>query len=161
MKILVIQGPNLNMLGHRDPRIYGTLTLEQIHANMKMWASQNQLELEFLQSNHEGEIIDKIQECVGGEYEGVLMNPGGLSHTSISLADAIASCGVPVVEVHLSNIQAREEARQKSITAAVSVGIIAGFGPLGYHLGLLALTNIIQEIKQLKESQEQANNPQA
>ncbi|RDU61969.1 type II 3-dehydroquinate dehydratase [Helicobacter didelphidarum] len=162
MKILVIQGPNLNMLGHRDPRLYGTMTLEQIHNNMKAFATQQKeangeaLELEFYQSNFEGEIIDKLQECVGGEYEGVIMNPGGLSHTSISLADAIIASGVPVVEVHLSNIQAREPERKISVTGAVSVGMITGFGPLSYHLALIAVLNIVNEIKMMKQQ-----NPQA
>ena len=141
MKILVIQGPNLNMLGHRDPRLYGTMTLEQIHNNMKAFAAQQKgpngenLELEFFQSNFEGEIIDKLQECVGGDYEGIIMNPGGLSHSSISLADAIVASGVPVIEVHLSNIHAREPERRVSITGAVSVGIISGFGlPVSHRI---------------------------
>ena len=100
MKVLVIQGPNLNMLGHRDPRLYGTMTLEQIHSNMKAFATQQKapngedLELEFFQSNFEGEIIDKLQECVGGDYDGVIMNPGGLSHSSISIVDAIVKTGI-------------------------------------------------------------------
>lgn len=159
MKILVIQGPNLNMLGHRDPRLYGTMKLEQIHNNMKAFADSQQgpngekLELEFFQSNFEGEIIDKLQECVGSEYEGVIMNPGGLSHTSISVADAIVASGVPVIEVHLSNIHGREPERRVSLTAAVSVGIISGFGPLGYHLALIAILNVASEIKMLKQQQ--------
>ncbi len=162
MKILVIQGPNLNMLGHRDPRLYGTMTLEQIHTNMSSFASTQkgasgeELELDFFQSNFEGEIIDKLQECVGGEYEGVIINPGGLSHTSISLADAIVASGIPVVEVHLSNIHAREPERRISITGAVSVGVIAGFGPLGYHLALVAIMNVANEIKMLKQQNQQA-----
>lgn len=163
MKILVIQGPNLNMLGHRDPRLYGQATLEQIHTNMENFAKQqtngkDEMKLEFFQSNLEGEIIDKLQECVGGEYDGVLINPGGLAHTSISLADAITASGVPVVEIHLSNIHAREEYRQKSITAGVSVGIISGFGPMGYHLGLIALGNIITELALLKQQQASQQN---
>ncbi len=162
MKILVIQGPNLNMLGHRDPRLYGTMTLEQIHNNMNAFAetqksaSGEDLKLDFFQSNFEGEIIDKLQECVGGEYEGVIINPGGLSHTSISVADAIVASGVPVVEVHLSNIHSREPERRISITGAVSVGVIAGFGPLSYHLALVAIMNVANEIKMLKQQ-----NPQS
>ena len=160
MKILLIQGPNLNMLGQRDPRLYGTMTLEQIHNNMKAFAAQQKgpngenLELEFFQSNFEGEIIDKLQECVGGDYEGIIMNPGGLSHSSISLADAIVASGVPVIEVHLSNIHAREPERRVSITGAVSVGIISGFGPLSYHLALIAILNVVGEIKMLKQQQQ-------
>lgn len=158
MKILIIQGPNLNILGHRDPRLYGTMTLEQIHSNMSAFAATQKdanggaLELDFYQSNFEGEIIDKLQECIGGEYDGVIMNPGGLTHTSICLADAIVASGVPVVEVHLSNIHAREPERRVSVTGAVSVGVIAGFGPLSYHLALIAVMNVANEIKMLKQN---------
>ena len=161
MKILVIQGPNLNILGHRDPRLYGTMTLEQIHNNMQAFAATQKapngesVELEFFQSNFEGEIIDKLQECIGDEYDGVIMNPGGLSHTSISIADAIMASGVPVIEAHLSNIHAREPERRVSVTGAVSVGIISGFGPLSYHLALIAITNVINELKMLKQQQQQ------
>lgn len=157
MKILVIQGPNLNLLGHRDPRIYGPLTLEQIHDHMSGAAKQNGMELDFFQSNFEGEIIDKLQECVGGEYKGVIINPGAYAHTSIAIADAIASCGVPVVEVHISNILAREDFRAKSYTAAVCAGVITGFGAFGYHLGLISIAQIVNEIENMKASQ--AQNP--
>ncbi|STQ87068.1 type II 3-dehydroquinate dehydratase [Helicobacter muridarum] len=161
MKILVIQGPNLNMLGHRDPRLYGTMTLEQIHSNMKSFAQSQKapngesIDIEFFQTNFEGEIIDKLQECIGSDFDGIIMNPGGLSHNSISIADAIVASGLPVVEAHLSNIHAREIERRTSVTGAVSVGMIAGFGPLSYHLSLIAIINIAAEIKELKK-----NNPQ-
>ncbi|PAF41935.1 type II 3-dehydroquinate dehydratase [Helicobacter sp. 11S02596-1] len=153
MRILVIQGPNLNMLGYRDPRIYGTMTLEQIHENMQAFAKQNHLEIDFFQSNFEGEMIDKIQECVGSDYAGIIMNPGAYSHTSIAIADAIMAAGVPVVEVHLSNIHAREEFRRHSYTGAVSAGVIAGFGAFGYHMAIIAMMQILSEIKAIKESQ--------
>lgn len=146
MKILVIQGPNLNMLGHRDPRIYGPMKLEQIHQNLETLAKQNNFEIEFYQSNFEGEIIDKIQECIG-IFNGILINPAAYSHTSIAIADAIALVEIPVVEVHLSNIFARDDFRRKSFTGEVSAGVITGFGPFGYHLGLLSLMQIITEIK--------------
>lgn len=155
MKILVLQGPNLNVLGHREPHIYGNVTLEQIHENLKNQAQQNNAQIEFFQSNFEGEIIDKLQECIGGEYSGVIINPAGYSHTSIAIADAIASCGVPVVEVHISNIHAREDFRTKSITARVCAGVITGFGAFGYHLGLIALFQILSEIAMIKAQQEQ------
>lgn len=161
MKILVIQGPNLNILGHRDPRIYGPMTLEQIHNNMQEFGKQNKTEIDFFQSNFEGEIIDKIQEAIGGEYQGIIINPGAYSHTSIAIADAIASCGVPVVEVHLSNILAREEFRRVSYTGAVSTGVISGFGAFGYHLALISILQIIGEVEAIKEAQKkqmQANN---
>lgn len=157
MKILVLQGPNLNVLGHREPHIYGNVTLEQIHENLKNQAQQNNAQIEFFQSNFEGEIIDKLQECIGGEYSAVLINPAAYSHTSIAIADAIASCGVPVVEVHISNIHAREDFRAKSITARVCAGVITGFGAFGYHLGLIALFQILSEIALLKAQQEQQN----
>ncbi len=161
MKILVIQGPNLNLLGHRDPRIYGPMTLQQIHENMKAVGSQNNIDLEFFQSNFEGEIIDKIQECVGGEYDGVIINPGAYAHTSIAIADAIMSAGVPVVEVHISNILAREEFRQKSYTASVCAGVITGFGAYGYHLALIAIGQIVTEVKAYQQSQQNQQSQQA
>lgn len=154
MKIVVIQGPNLNMLGHRDPRLYGDMKLEQIHANLETLAKQNNFEVEFFQSNFEGEIVDKIQECIG-TADGILINPAAYSHTSIAIADAIALVGIPVVEVHLSNIFARDDFRKKSITGAMSAGVISGFGPFGYHIGLLSVMQIITEIKQLKKQNEE------
>lgn len=152
MKIVVIQGPNLNMLGHRDPRIYGPMKLEQIHQNIEQVAKQNNFDIEFFQSNFEGEIVDKIQECIG-TADGILINPAAYSHTSIAIADAIALVGIPVVEVHLSNIFAREDFRKTSHTGAVSAGVISGFGPFGYHLGLMALMQIITEINMQKNAQ--------
>lgn len=151
MKIVVIQGPNLNMLGHRDPRIYGNIKLEQIHQNLEAIAKQNNFEIEFFQSNFEGEIVDKIQECIG-EADGILINPAAYSHTSIAIADAISLVGIPVVEVHLSNIFARDEFRKTSLTAAVSAGVICGLGAFGYHMGILSLMQIITEINLAKQN---------
>ena len=155
MKIAVIQGPNLNMLGVREQNIYGPMSLDQIHEQMKGTASQNGIELEFSQSNLEGEIIDKIQECLG-EVDGIIINPAAYTHTSIAIRDALAAVALPTVEVHISNIYKREEFRQKSITAASSTGVIAGFGPFGYHLALISLTQILNEIKAQQEMQQQA-----
>ena len=152
MKIAVIQGPNLNMLGIREQNIYGPMTLDQIHEQMKGSAEQNGVELEFFQSNLEGEIIDKIQECLG-TVDGVIINPAAYSHTSIAIADAIASISLPVVEVHISNIYKREEFRQKSVTATASLGVITGFGPFGYHMGLIALMQILNELKASQQAQ--------
>ncbi|WQW99816.1 type II 3-dehydroquinate dehydratase [Helicobacter pylori] len=159
MKILVIQGPNLNMLGHRDPRLYGMVTLDQIHEIMQTFVKQGNLdvELEFFQTNFEGEIIDKIQESVGSDYEGIIINPGAFSHTSIAIADAIMLAGKPVIEVHLTNIQAREEFRKNSYTGAACGGVIMGFGPLGYNTALMAMVNILAEMKAFQEAQK--NNP--
>ncbi len=158
MKIAVIQGPNLNMLGVREQHIYGPMTLDQIHEQMKAHAEQNGVELEFFQSNLEGEIVDKIQECLG-EVNGIIINPAAYSHTSIAIADAISAVALPTVEVHISNIYKREEFRQKSITAASGTGVITGFGPFGYHLGLISLTQILSEIQ--AQEAEQATEPEA
>lgn len=155
MKIAVIQGPNLNMLGVRERNIYGAMNLEQIHEQLKASASQNGVELEFFQSNLEGEIIDRIQECLG-TVDGIMINPAAYSHTSIAIKDALSAVNMPVVEVHISNIYKREEFRQKSITAGASTGVISGFGPFGYHMGLIALMQIIAELKAVTQAQ-QAN----
>ena len=156
MKVAVIQGPNLNMLGIREQHIYGPMSLEQIHEQMKGAASQNSIELEFFQSNLEGEIVDKIQECLG-EVDGIIINPAAYSHTSIAIKDALAAVALPTVEVHISNIYKREKYRQTSVTAGSATGVITGFGPFGYHLGLIALTQILNEIKTQQEHQAKAN----
>ena len=153
MKIAVIQGPNLNMLGIREQHIYGSMSLEQIHEQLKNAAAQNGVELEFFQSNFEGEIVDRIQECLG-TVDGIMINPAAYSHTSIAIKDALSAVSMPVVEVHISNIYKREEFRQKSITAGASTGVISGFGPFGYHMGLIALMQIISEIKAISQAQQ-------
>lgn len=155
MKIAVIQGPNLNMLGIREQHIYGPMSLEQIHEQLQGAASQNGVELEFFQSNLEGEIVDRIQESLG-TVDGILINPAAYSHTSIAIKDALSAVELPTVEVHISNIYKREEFRQKSVTAAAATGVVSGFGPFGYHMGLIALMQIISEIKAVQEAQENA-----
>ncbi len=155
MKIVVIQGPNLNMLGVREQHIYGPMKLEEIHAQMKNFADQNKIDIEFFQSNLEGEIVDRIQECLG-DADGIIINPAAYSHTSIAIRDAIAAVELPTIEVHLSNIHAREDFRKKSITAEVCAGVIAGVGPFGYHLAMIGMTQIISEIKAMQEAQAQA-----
>jgi 3-dehydroquinate dehydratase-2 len=156
MKIAVIQGPNLNMLGIREQHIYGPMSLEQIHDQLKASADQNGVELEISQSNLEGEIVDRIQECLG-TVDGILINPAAFSHTSIAIKDALSAVSLPTVEVHISNIYKREEFRQKSITAGASTGVITGFGPFGYHMGLMALTQIISEVKAVEQAQAEEN----
>lgn len=151
MKIAVIQGPNLNMLGIREKHIYGPMSLEQIHEQLKSAAEQNGIELEFFQSNLEGEIVDRIQECLG-TVDGIMINPAAYSHTSIAIKDALSAVNMPVVEVHISNIYKREEFRQKSVTAGASTGVISGFGPFGYHMGLIALMQIIAELKAVSQA---------
>ena len=155
MKIAVIQGPNLNMLGIREQHIYGPMSLDQIHEQLKGAASQNGVEVEFFQSNLEGEIVDRIQECLG-TVDGIMINPAAYSHTSIAIKDALSAVAMPVVEVHISNSYKREEFRQQSITAGASTGVISGFGPFGYHMGLIALMQIVSEIKAVTNAQQTA-----
>ncbi|MBS9778804.1 MAG: type II 3-dehydroquinate dehydratase [Campylobacteraceae bacterium] len=154
MKIVVIQGPNLNMLGHREQNIYGPMKLEEIHAQMENVAKQNNIEIEFFQSNLEGEIVDRIQECVG-EADGVIINPAAYTHTSIAIRDAIIASGLPTIEVHISNLHRREEFRQKSLISAVCNGTVTGFGPLGYHLAMIAMLQVFQEIEAYEKAQKE------
>lgn len=160
MKVVVIQGPNLNMLGHREQNIYGPMKLEDIHNQMSAFAEQNGVEIEFFQSNLEGEIVDRIQECLG-EANGIIINPAAYTHTSIAIRDAISAVQIPTVEVHLSNVYAREEFRQKSLTAPVCAGQIAGFGPFSYHMAMIAITQIMNELKAMQEAQQAQQAQQA
>jgi len=155
MKVVVIQGPNLNMLGVREQGIYGQMKLEDIHAQMKAFAEQQGLEIEFFQSNLEGEIVDRIQECLG-DADGIIINPAAYTHTSVAIRDAIAAVQIPTIEVHLSNIYAREKFRHKSLIAPVCAGQISGMGPFGYHLAMVGITQILNEIKMMKEAQKKA-----
>ncbi|MET4105080.1 type II 3-dehydroquinate dehydratase [Hymenobacter sp. UYP22] len=133
MKILLLNGPNLNLLGRREPGIYGTRSFEDYLPELRE-AFPN-LELEYFQSNHEGELIDKLHE-VGFSHHGIVLNAGGYTHTSVALADAVAAIGAPVVEVHLSNLHAREEFRQKSLLGRNCIGSISGFKLESYKLAL-------------------------
>ncbi len=137
-RILVIHGPNLNLLGSREPDIYGTTTLEQINGDLSSAAKEWGAELEFFQSNYEGALVDRIQESQSWA-DGILINPGGLTHTSVTLRDALVATELPIVEVHLSNIFAREEFRRNSFVSPIALGVISGFGPMGYGLALNAL----------------------
>ena len=135
IRVLVIHGPNLNLLGSRDPSVYGTTTLAEIDAELARRAAAAGVEIESVQSNLEGELVDQVQRG-GVEFDAIIINPGGYSHTSVALRDALDAVGVPAIEVHLSNIAARESFRHRSLTGAVCVGQISGFGPRSYYLGL-------------------------
>jgi len=154
MKVVVIQGPNLNMLGIREQNIYGAMKLEDIHAQMKSFADQAKVEIEFFQSNLEGEIVDRIQECIG-DADGIIINPAAYTHTSIAIRDAIAAVQIPTIEVHLSNIYQREDFRHKSLIAPVCAGQITGMGPFSYHLAMVGMTQVLNEVKMMKEKQKQ------
>ena len=139
MDILIIHGPNLDILGKRDENIYGRISLEEINSLIKKRASEENINVEFFQSNFEGEIIGKIHEAMGDNTNGIIINPGAFTHYSIAIRDALEAVNIPVVEVHLSNIYNREEFRQKSVIAPVCMGQITGFGHNSYLLALDAL----------------------
>lgn len=139
-KILVIHGPNLSLLGKREPGIYGKTTLKQINVELLKVAKRNKVSLIIKQSNVEGEIVNFITK---NKYSGILINPAAYTHTSVAIRDAIAAVGIPAIEVHLSNIYSREEFRHKSLISPVAKGTIMGFGPQSYILGLKALIDLI------------------
>ena len=141
-KILVIHGPNLGLLGHREPAIYGRLTLKDINEKLQKLAGKKKVRLTIKQSNHEGEIVDLIGKAKS-KFDGLLINPAAYTHTSVAIRDAIAASGIITVEVHLSNIYSREEFRHKSLISPVAKGTVLGFGYKSYLLGLEALLDII------------------
>jgi len=146
ISILVLHGPNLNLLGQREPEVYGRLTLAEINRRLEEYAGQHNLQLRCFQSNHEGALIDALHEARAWAA-GVVFNPGAYTHTSYALRDAIAGVGLPVVEVHLSNVHAREDFRHRSLLAPVCIGQITGFGWRSYLLGLQALQVYLVEDK--------------
>ena len=144
MKILVINGPNINMLGTREPEIYGSTTLDDINKEIVDYSKQfGEIEFEFFQSNHEGEIIDKIQSSC--EFDGLIINPAAYTHTSVAISDAIKSVNIKAIEVHLSNPHQREDYRKISYTASACAGVVAGFGKESYKLALAGLIKKINE----------------
>jgi 3-dehydroquinate dehydratase II len=145
MKVLFLNGPNLNMLGVREPGIYGNLTLSQIEGRVRQEAKKHGVEVEFRQSNHEGELVTWIQQA-RGTASVIVLNAGAYTHTSVAIRDAIAASGVPTVEIHLSNIHAREEFRHRSLLAPVCVGQISGFGQESYVLGLCASITVKENV---------------
>ncbi len=139
MRVTVLNGPNLNLLGSREPEVYGRATLAQVESLVRAEAGQLGVAIEWFQSNHEGALIDQIQG-LPGRADGLVLNAGGYTHTSLAIRDALLAVKVPFVEVHLSNTFARDEIRRHSVLADVALGVIAGFGPQGYLLALRALT---------------------
>ena len=142
-KILVIHGPNLNMLGKREKKIYGKISLGKINSDLKSLAEELNVDIEFKQSNIEGELVNFIHSALKNKVSGILINPAAYTHTSVALRDALLAVKIPAVEVHISNIYQREEFRHKSLTAPACIGQLAGFGKMSYLLGLMALVNRI------------------
>jgi len=145
LKILIINGPNLNFLGRRNIHIYGHMTLKEINSQLKKQAKEMGIEIEFFQSNHEGKIIDRLQKI--DEFDGVIINPGALAHYSYSLRDALEPLPIPVIEVHISNIFAREDFRCRSVTAPVCQGFLSGFGWQAYLFALDIISKLISSRK--------------
>ncbi|MEB3336981.1 MAG: type II 3-dehydroquinate dehydratase [Leptolyngbyaceae bacterium] len=144
LSILVLHGPNLNLLGQREPGVYGSTTLSEINASLEQLGQTLQIQISILQSNHEGVLIDAIHSAFG-QHQGILINPAAYTHTSVALRDAIASVAIPTVEVHLSNIYQREAFRHHSFIAPVAIGQVSGFGAESYRLGLQALVNYLRK----------------
>ena len=143
--ILVIQGPNLNLLGTREPEVYGKTTLEDIHKKLADLAKTQSVDLSTYQSNHEGELIDRVQQAKQDGVDFIIINPGAFTHTSVALRDALAGVAIPFTEVHLSNIHQREEFRKHSYLSDIATGVICGLGAIGYELALQAAITRLQK----------------
>ncbi|MCY4055801.1 MAG: type II 3-dehydroquinate dehydratase [Cyanobacteria bacterium MAG CAR4_bin_6] len=144
MKILVLHGPNLNLLGAREPGIYGHTSLAEIDAQLAAWARQRGISLSCAQSNHEGRLVDTVHAAAAQQTDGILINAGAYTHTSIALRDALLATALPFVEVHLSNVHGRESFRHRSLLADRAVGVVCGFGGLSYRLGLEGLVAALE-----------------
>lgn len=142
--VLILNGPNLNRLGKREPEVYGKTTLEELEELCEDWGAELGLSLACRQSNFEGQVVEWIQGAQDEGFKGIVLNPGALTHYSIAVLDAIRSQGLPVVEVHLSNIHAREEFRRHSVTASAAKGIVSGFGPMSYRMALVYLADWLE-----------------
>ena len=145
-KILVINGPNLNLLGSREPGLYGSATLQDIDEDLLRTGRELGVDVSTFQSNHEGEIVDRIQTAPAEGYGVIVINPAAFTHTSVAIRDALAACGLPFVEIHISNIHAREPFRQKSLVSDIASGIVAGFGPAGYRLALTGACDLLETV---------------
>jgi len=143
--ILVIQGPNLNMLGTREPEVYGKTTMEDIHTRLGTIAKSHSVDLSAFQSNHEGELIDRVQKAKQDGVDFIIINPGAFTHTSVALRDALAGVAIPFTEIHLSNIHQREEFRKHSYLSDIATGVICGLGAIGYELALQAAIARLQK----------------
>jgi len=143
--ILVVQGPNLNLLGSREPEVYGKTTLEDIHRKLEQLAKSHAVGLDTFQSNHEGELIDRIQKAKQDGVDFIIINPGAFTHTSVALRDVLAGVAIPFIEVHLSNIHQREEFRKHSYLSDIAIGVICGLGALGYELAMTAAIARVQK----------------
>jgi len=143
--ILVIQGPNLNLLGTREPEVYGKTTLEDIHTMLGMIAKSHSVDLSTFQSNHEGELIDRVQKAKQDGVDFIIINPGAFTHTSVALRDALSGVAIPFTEIHLSNIHQREEFRKHSYLSDIATGVICGLGAIGYELALQAAIARLQK----------------
>ena len=148
LRVMVISGPNLDRLGRREPSIYGTATLDDIHRRLENVAQENGAVVDCRQSNHEGDLLDWIGQSADGAADGILINPGALTHTSYALYDAVRSALIPTIEVHLSNPFAREEFRRKSLIAPACLGKVAGFGAMSYQLALMGLLDHLRTVAQ-------------
>ena len=160
MNILLVNGPNLNLLGTREPDKYGSETLEEIEKHLQAEAHKHDIQLDCCQSNIEGEIVDFIQKA-NGIYDGIILNAGGYTHTSVAIRDAISAVNLPTIEVHISNIHRREEFRKQNMIAPVCTSSIVGFGPFGYHLAMVGMVQIMNEIRAVQEMQKQSQAAQA
>ena len=148
LRVMVISGPNLDRLGRREPSIYGTATLDDIHRRLENVAQENGAVVDCRQSNHEGDLLDWIGQSADGAADGILINPGALTHTSYALYDAVRSALIPTIEVHLSNPYAREEFRRKSLIAPACLGKVAGFGAMSYQLALMGMLDHLRTVAQ-------------
>jgi len=148
LRVMVLSGPNLDRLGKREPSIYGTATLQDIHRRLEALSQEQGVIVDCRQSNHEGDLLDWIGQAADGAAEGILINPGALTHTSYALYDAVRSALIPTIEVHLSNPYAREEFRRKSVVVPACLGSIAGFGAMSYQLAFLGLVDHLRTIAQ-------------
>ena len=139
-KILILHGPNLNLLGAREPEYYGSATLDSINSDLQALADENGVELDIMQSNAEHDLVDRIQGAAGVDF--IIINPAAFTHTSVAIRDALVSVATPFIEIHLSNVHARDSLRQKSYLSDIAVGVISGLGPIGYSLALRAAIDI-------------------